>query len=187
MNIFVLSLDPEEAAQEHCDKHVVKMILETTQLLYMCWNYFDEENWRPMLEQQLEKNETIMSMVENGQKVNLKTYKCGKGHMNHPCSKWLRESSANYIWLCKLGLSLCEEKMFRWPNNKQHSCLGHLEVLSSNIPVGLPNIEMTPFALAMPDENKNDCPVESYHNYYNNNKQNLLKWTNRNIPDWVKT
>lgn len=33
MNIFVLNLDPEIAAQEQCDKHVVKMPLETAQLL----------------------------------------------------------------------------------------------------------------------------------------------------------
>jgi hypothetical protein len=33
MNIFVLDLDPEKAAYYHCDKHVVKMILESVQML----------------------------------------------------------------------------------------------------------------------------------------------------------
>jgi len=33
MNIFVLSEDPAEAAQMQCDKHVVKMILESGQML----------------------------------------------------------------------------------------------------------------------------------------------------------
>ena len=33
MNIFILNEDPEIAAQEQCDKHVVKMILETAQML----------------------------------------------------------------------------------------------------------------------------------------------------------
>lgn len=33
MNIFILSEDPQEAAEMMCDKHVVKMILETAQLL----------------------------------------------------------------------------------------------------------------------------------------------------------
>lgn len=33
MNIFVLSQDPIKAAQMQCDKHVVKMVLETAQLL----------------------------------------------------------------------------------------------------------------------------------------------------------
>lgn len=33
MNIFYLSRDPVLCAEMHCDKHVVKMILETAQLL----------------------------------------------------------------------------------------------------------------------------------------------------------
>jgi len=33
MNIFVLDKDPFKAAQMQCDKHIVKMILETAQLL----------------------------------------------------------------------------------------------------------------------------------------------------------
>ena len=34
MNLFVLSKKPQEAAQAHGDKHVVKMILEACQMLY---------------------------------------------------------------------------------------------------------------------------------------------------------
>lgn len=33
MNIFVLDTDPEIAAILHCDKHIVKMPLETAQML----------------------------------------------------------------------------------------------------------------------------------------------------------
>jgi hypothetical protein len=33
MNIFVLDKDPHAAAHYHCDKHVVKMILEAGQML----------------------------------------------------------------------------------------------------------------------------------------------------------
>ena len=33
MNIFLLDKDPKIAAQYHCDKHVVKMILESAQML----------------------------------------------------------------------------------------------------------------------------------------------------------
>ena len=33
MNIFVLDKNPIKAAQQHCDKHVVKMILESAQML----------------------------------------------------------------------------------------------------------------------------------------------------------
>ena len=186
MNIFVLSLSPSEAAELHCDKHVIKMILETTQLLYMCWNYHGDDNWRETIESQLRTNDTLLKMDANNQKVNFKTYKSGKGHMNHPCSKWLRESVENYKWLCELGIFLCSEKMHRWPKNKQHSCLGHLEVLNKNVPVKLPNIQRTSFALAMPDIYKTVCPVASYKTYYNNDKQKMLKWTNRSVPLWIE-
>ena len=33
MNLFILSLDPVEAANDQCDKHVVKMVTETAQIL----------------------------------------------------------------------------------------------------------------------------------------------------------
>jgi len=33
MNIFFLDFDVKKCAEYHCDKHVVKMILETAQLL----------------------------------------------------------------------------------------------------------------------------------------------------------
>ena len=185
MNIFVLSFDPKEASEQHCDKHVIKMILETTQLLYHCWAFLNEDNWRQFIEMELSLNPTLIGMKKAGQKVNLNSYKSGKGHMNHPCSKWVRQSTENYKWLCELGLHLCEEKMNRWPNNKHHSCLGHLEVLSKNIPQKLPSIPLTRFALAMPEEYKQESVTDSYHTYYNMDKQNILKWTNRKKPYWI--
>lgn len=187
MNIFVLSFNTKDAAQQHCDKHVIKMILETTQLLYMCWCICGNNDWRTKLENELENNETLLNMQNNNQKVNFKTYKCGKGHLNHPCSKWVRESVDNYKWLCSLGLELCKEKMHRWPKNKQHTCLGHLEVLCKNIPDNIPKLEMTKFATAMPDKYKENCVVTSYKTYYNEDKQNLFKWTNRTTPCWIIT
>ena len=48
-------------------------------------------------------------------------------------SKCVCEYVENYKWLCVLGLHLCEQKIHSWSNNKQHYCLGHLEVLSKNI------------------------------------------------------
>jgi hypothetical protein len=33
MNIFILDKDPEKAAKMQCDKHIVKMVLETAQIL----------------------------------------------------------------------------------------------------------------------------------------------------------
>jgi hypothetical protein len=84
MNIFFLDKDVRKCAQYHCDKHVVKMILETAQLL--C-----SSHW-----------------VNNG----TAPYKLS--HKNHPCSIWVRESLSNYLYLCELGLELCKEYTHRY-------------------------------------------------------------------------
>lgn len=56
----------------------------------------------------------------------------------------------------------------------------------------LPNVPMTPFALAMPDECKilNECGevevVESYRNYYLTSKTHLLKWYRDEYVPWLE-
>lgn len=84
MNIFYLDSDPRKCAEYHNDKHVVKMILETGQLL--CGAHWSTGSEAP--------------------------YKLS--HQNHPCSKWTRESLSNYLWLCQLGLYLCWEYKHRY-------------------------------------------------------------------------
>ena len=84
MNIFFLDKDVKKCAQYHCDKHVVKMILETAQLL--CGAHW-----------------------VNGKEAPYKL-----SHKNHPCSIWTRESLSNYLLLCELGLELCDEYTYRY-------------------------------------------------------------------------
>lgn len=85
MNIFFLHFDPRICATLHVDKHVIKMILETCQLL--CSAVHLSGDYIPC-------------------------YKLT--HKNHPCSKWTRESKQNYDWLCVLGIELCKEYTFRY-------------------------------------------------------------------------
>ena len=84
MNIFVLDNNPKKCAEYHVDKHGVKMILETAQLL--CGVHWVLEGEAP--------------------------YKLS--HKNHPCAIWARECIENYIWLCDLGLELCAEYTYRY-------------------------------------------------------------------------
>lgn len=84
MNIFFLDFDTQKCAQYHCDKHVVKMILETAQLL--CGVHHMSGGNAP--------------------------YKLS--HKNHPCAIWSRESLSNYLYLCDLGLELCKEYTYRY-------------------------------------------------------------------------
>jgi hypothetical protein len=84
MNIFFLDFDVKKCAEYHCDKHVVKMILETAQLLCSAHH------------------------VTGG------TAQYKLSHKNHPCSIWVRESLSNYLYLCELGLALGEEYTYRY-------------------------------------------------------------------------
>lgn len=155
MNIFILDSDVQRCAQAHCDKHVVKMILETTQLL---------------------NNAMIV-----GQPDYIPVYR--QTHKNHPCSLWACESRDNFIWLLSLGAYLCDEYTFRY--EKTHKCKTHLDTFATQInKLVLPVKGLTPFRLCMPDQYKVEDPVESYRNYYRGDKVKFAKWTRRPEPEW---
>lgn len=84
MNIFVLDRNPKQAAEWHLDKHIVKMPLETAQMLCTVLN-------------------------QNGVKTPYKST-----HVKHPCTIWAGKSMDNFIWLCELGLELCKEYTYRY-------------------------------------------------------------------------
>ena len=150
MNIFVLDENPSLAAKYHCDKHVVKMILESAQML-----------------------STINPSPSS--------YK--PTHKNHPCTLWAAASFNNYQWLYRLALALGDEYTYRY--GKVHKSIG--VILSLPNPKHLPNTPRTPFALAMPDQYKSACAIESYRAYYVNEKKDILKYTKRAIPSFITT
>ena len=156
MNVFVLDQDPRVCATYHNDKHVVKMILETAQLL--CG---------------------VHHMTESNLDIPYKL-----SHKNHPCSIWARKSLENYVWLCDLGMELSTEYTHRY--GKRHKSQDIIEWCLINLPnipeVGY----MTEQPKAMPDECKTDDVVESYRRYYIMEKKSFCNWKNREIPNWFK-
>jgi len=158
MNIFVLSLITRLCARYHANKHVVKMILETAQLLCSAHIVLDD--------------------TDNIEETPL--YKLS--HRNHPCAKWARESSENYKWLYDLFYDLCTEYTYRY--GKIHMCETKFISVLVFIPKNIPKGPMTPFALAMPEECKMEDAVESYRNYYKMHKQHLCEWSKRSVPEW---
>lgn len=157
MNIFYLDRDTKLCAQYHTDKHVVKMILESAQLLCTAVN------------------------VKAGKQVS--PYKTT--HVNHPCSIWARQSLTNATWLYQLMIELDTEYYHRY--GKHHLSMLKLidtniiELMCEYIPDG----DFTEPPLSMPDEFKVADTVESYRNYYRNAKQHLHTWTNRGTPAWL--
>ena len=167
MNIFFLDWDPEVCAQYHVDKHVVKMILESCQLLYTC-------HWTALADGTPE----YLASTPNGT-----GYK--PTHRNHPCSIWLRESLDNYLWLLRLARALVDEYHFRYGDDKVHKCEDHLDWLSMVYPAGLESKGLTSPRLAMPDEFKRADPVEAYRAYYIGAKQKLMQYRKRPRPSFL--
>ena len=158
MNIFFLHQDPRIAAQYHCNKHVVKMILESAQLLY-CAHWMTD----------------LTNIPEDAYKMT---------HKNHPCCIWVRESHENYMWLASLGWWLCKEYQHRYGSHKEHKTQKHIEWLLSN-PPALDHAGMTPFRQAMPDEYKRPESLDAYRTYYIYAKARMLAYTNRDWPDFL--
>ena len=176
MNIFFLDTDPKLAAQYHCDKHVVKMILESAQLLSTAHRMIDGE---------------VFVEVRNGRKIKRFKHPIDSydevlykaTHANHPSAKWARESKDNYIWLFNLFSDLCKEYTYRY--GREHLSGIKLMDILKNPPVNIPDIGGTAIAQAMPDEYKHSDPVIAYRTYYREAKSRMLQYTNRPQPTWI--
>lgn len=164
MNLFLLSLDPDQCAKWHCDKHVVKMILETVQMLYSAWHV----------------NGVLPSDAPLCKSTGNPGYKLA--HKNHPITKWMRASAGNYDFAVRLGAALCVE--FEWRYGHYHECTKHVIWLAHHRPP-FDSQPMTPMPQAMPDEYKVEGDsVQAYRNYYIGDKVRFAKWSKRPQPPW---
>ena len=155
MNIFYLDHDPQIASKYHCNKHVVKMILETAQMLSTCHHVYGTD-------------------VDGLYKPT---------HKNHPSSVWVRESKAHYDWTFSLFKNLSKE--FKSWRGKDHMSWTKLANKLSNAPTNISSdIWLDTPPLCMPDIYKSNDPVTSYRNYYQGDKAYMATWTDRIQPDW---
>ena len=183
MNIFALSPVPEVAAKWHCDTHVVKMILESAQMLSTAHRMLDGE----MSHRPSKSGKTRVRYWELEGEHEDTLYKAV--HTGHPCTVWTMESHMNYGWHYKLFKCLCEEYMHRYGKNH----LSELKLLSilKSPPKNIKRSFMTPFALAMgasPECIDYNDPIGSYQNFYQTKQSRFaMKWTKRKIPHWFKT
>lgn len=177
MNIFRLDNDPVIAAQLQCDKHVVKMILESGQMLSTTHRVLDGT-----LSQRISPAGRKLTYYEHSMDDIL--YKAV--HVNHPSTLWTRESKANYQWHYDHFIGLCDEYTYRY--DKVHTTFKKLGEFLQTPPVNIPDIGETTFKLAMganPECIVPNDPVQSYRNFYMT-KQDRFKmvWTKREIPEW---
>ena len=167
MNIFYLSHKPSRCARWHCDKHVVKMILETTQLLYTA-------HW-------------VLGTTDFSSAPLTKAGRHGYQSIrnkNHPSAIWARETLDHYMWLCVFGAYLCEEYKYRFGQTKQHSCEKHLDWLTIHVPQNMESGWRQP-PQAMPDEFRRADSIPAYRAYYLGAKKEMLHYTKRHKPHWI--
>lgn len=164
MNSFILDKDLCKNAEYHCDAHVVKLILEASQMVSTAYN--------------LCNNEKLVGPYKTT-------------HKNHPICIWTRSSINNYAWMAGYGLALCREYSHRY--GKTHSCESKLYWLLTRIDqLTIPYSNLQSPNQAVPvelkEENSWDGAVIAYRNYYNKVKRYSMKtglhWKNRNIPEW---
>jgi len=185
MNIFVLDNDPVKAAQLQCDKHVVKMIVESAQMLSTTHRMLDGTE----MKKPSKSGKTMVKYYELPDEREDILYK--SVHFNHPCTVWTRESCCNYSWHYEHFIALCDEYKYRY--GKTHSTDSKLRDILSKIPTNINRIGgMTMFKLAM--KASPECvvhglggtdAVESYRNFYQTKQARFsMVWTKRKIPEW---
>lgn len=176
MNIFVLDNDPVVSAEYMCDKHVVKMILESCQLLSTAHRVLDGKkiDGKNSIGRKYTKYKMDDSYLEGF------LYKSTM--VNHPCAIWARETTRNYYWLSKHNIALCSEYTKRY--NKEHKAQQLANWLFIHPPIQIKLSSITPFAQAMPDQYKNANAIQAYRTYYINEKSKFAKWIAGNTPDW---
>ena len=176
MNIFYLDSNAIDCARMHNDKHVVKMILEYAQLLSTAHRILD--------------GKLVEGVSKSGRKA--KRYELPDTrdsilytatHANHPSAIWARTSEVNYRWLFSLLIACMDEYTYRY--GKVHATSRLISALNkppNNIKFGGGFIEPPP---AMPEHYRVlGNSIQSYHNYYINDKRVMSRWTNREMPLW---
>jgi hypothetical protein len=182
MNLFILDKDPVKAAQLQCDKHVVKMIVESAQMLSTVHRMLDgKEERRPS-----KSGKTMSrywSLPDSRESILYKAV-----HMHHPCTVWTAQSNNNYNWHWVHFAALCDEYHYRY--GKVHSTdkllREALKELPRNIPIG--NLTSQPLAMkSNPECIDYSDVVGSYRKFYQTKQARFkMVWSKRDVPSWFE-
>ena len=164
MNIFYLDKCPDKAARLQYNKHVVKMILESAQMLCTAHHCY-------------------------GDKYQVENVPYKQAHLNHPSTVWTRRSRSTYMWLYDHMMALGDEYTKRY--GKTHLSITKCKDFLAIPPRHIQGDDWCQPPQAMPDKYKDECSIKAYWNYYigekhvvaNINKEKIYK----QIPEAVTT
>jgi hypothetical protein len=160
------------------DKHVIKMCVESAQLLSTAHRIIDGVEY--------------VGQSQSGRKAkrwrlsgNADAIMYSATHINHPSAVWVRQSVANYDWLYSHLIALSSEYTYRY--GRTHLTIDKLGDILKDAPE---NIEQSKIMTKMPscmDKQYivSSDPIINYRNYYNYGKTDLLRWSNRPPPQWI--
>ena len=159
MNIFYLDKRPDNAAEMHCDKHCVKMILEYAQMLSTAHRELDDD---------------VPDIL----------YK--STHKNHPSTIWTRSSKQHYDWLFRLFRMLSAEYSIRYSNGefKVHKSWDKLGKILETAPKNIKDNGWIDPPQCMPDHCKKPDTIDAYRNYYLTEKASFSTWKTVRPPKW---
>lgn len=162
MNVFYLDHDPIVAAQLQNDKHVVKMVLESAQLLSTAHHIHSSEH-----------KHRVYSMT----------------HVNHPSAIWARSNAACYDWLARHMSALADEYRYRY--GREHECMRLMPYLWCNpCPVGALTQPPQCMPDACKVQGDSVAAYRNYYRlhkrtYTLNGRPRLNSWTKRQPPTWM--
>src|ERR1700744_5095204 len=154
MNIFAVDSDPVLCAQALDDKRLLKMILETAQILSSALSnlgYWKSNLYRPT-------------------------------HVNHPCVQWAGASRRNFDWLVLYGIALGQEYKHRFGRfHRSVSVVMNASERFKDCP--LDALSMTPFpnctgwkGRSVQDAYRAYLSVDKW--------TETSRWTKRSKPEW---
>jgi hypothetical protein len=160
MNIFRLSNDPKEAAIMQHDRHIIKMILESAQML------------------------STACRVNGRYHPNI----YNKTHQNHPCTLWVTRSNLAFQWLVDHGMALCDEMEYRF--GTIHKSKAVIQLCSEIRPKLPDVEIAVPLAMPDQYKVKGDSVTSYRNFYLAEKMQmgypmgTMSRWTKRNLPEW---
>lgn len=204
MNIFILSEEREplvhyqQQAHYHIDKHVVKMIAESVQMLVTSLSL------PPAAQPRHADNEKHIRHADNEELFNrlaaapqlansLPCKPLSAGMTKHPCTIWSAQRIEHTNYLACLALQLCHEHQYRYPLSAQHAYMPWLEALVTELTrLGFGPTYALPekFAVAVKDVDKRStatshlAALDIYRSYYVRDKRDFATWKKRMKPVW---
>lgn len=185
MNIFILSeqTSPQhhyrQNAEFHCDKHVVKMIAESVQMLVTALHsraYPELGTYMPA------------SVVDS-----MPCRPLARGHSKHPCVQWTCQSILNLNYLACLAQALCNEHQYRYPLSCDHTysrwisdLVDHLTSCGYGPSAQIPDSFAVAIKTTKLQSTNTDhiTAMNLYRSYYFRDKKGFATWRRRQKPVW---